>query len=90
MVKNVILGTKETKELKTKLNNVVSRIEAINLTRTLANEPANVIYPESFAKIIVNQFKGLKNVKAIMKNMRENKIRLKEVINEHFGKGAFQ
>ena len=37
-----------------------------------------------------DDIKGLKNVKAIMKNMRENKIRLKEVINEHFGKDAFQ
>ena len=32
----------------------------------------------------------LKNVKAIMEDMKKNKLKLKEVVNEHFGKNAFQ
>ena len=37
-----------------------------------------------------DDIKGLKDVKSIMENMKANKIKLKEVINEHFGKEAFQ
>ena len=32
----------------------------------------------------------LKNAKAIMEDMKKNKLKLKEVVNEHFGKNAFQ
>ena len=45
----------------------------------------NICLNESYDDI-----KGLKDVKSIMENMKANKIKLKEVINEHFGKEAFQ
>ena len=37
-----------------------------------------------------DDIKELKNVKAIMEDMKKNKLKLKEVVNEHFGKDAFQ
>ena len=37
-----------------------------------------------------DEIKELKNVKAIMEDMKKNKLKLKEVVNEHFGKDAFQ
>jgi leucyl aminopeptidase len=36
---------------------------AIWLTRNISNEPANVIYPQSFVKQWTEHFKGLKNIK---------------------------
>ena len=45
----------------------------------------NVRVNESYDEI-----KGLKNVKAIMEDMKKNKIKLKEVVNEHLGKNLNQ
>ena len=45
----------------------------------------NVRVNESYDEI-----KGLKNVKAIMEDMKNNKIKLKEVVNEHLGKNLNQ
>ena len=36
-----------------------------------------------------DDIKELKNVKAIMEDMKKNKLKLKEVVNEHLGKNSF-
>ena len=37
-----------------------------------------------------DDIKELKNVKSIMAEMKKNKLKLKEVVNEHFGKNGFK
>ena len=49
------------------------------------NNNKNVKMNESYDDI-----KGLKNVKNIMEDMKKNKMKLKEVVNEHFGKNNIQ
>ena len=62
-IKNVVLDIKETAEIKKIVAEKQNKLDAIFFTRDLANEPANVIYPESFSKIVAEKFKGIKNVK---------------------------
>ena len=49
------------------------------------NNNKNVRVNESYDDI-----KQLKNVKSIMEDMKRNKLKLKEVVNEHFGKNDIQ
>ena len=37
-----------------------------------------------------DDIKQLKNVKSIMEDMKRNRLKLKEVVNEHFGKNEIQ
>lgn len=62
-IKKVVIDTKETVERKKYLSEIKAKLEGIFLVRDLVNEPANVVYPESYVNIIKNVFKGVKNVK---------------------------
>ena len=48
-----------------------NQLEGIFYTRTLGNEPSNVIYPESFANEIVKAFSDVKNTKVKILNKKE-------------------
>jgi leucyl aminopeptidase len=55
--KNIFIDFKDKPNV-TEIANLHNSINALNLVRDLVNEPANVIYPESFAKIIKDKFSG--------------------------------
>ena len=48
-----------------------NQLEGIFYTRTLGNEPSNVIYPESFANEIIKAFSNVKNTKVKILNKKE-------------------
>ena len=70
-IKKVSIDLKETVELKNRLNEVKAKLEGIFLVRDLVNEPANVIYPDSYADVIKNVFKGVKNVKVKVLSLKD-------------------
>ena len=70
-IKNVLLDIKETAEIKKMVNEKQIKLDAIFFTRDISNEPANVIYPESFANIVKDKFKGIKNVKVKIIEQKE-------------------
>ncbi len=71
IIKNVVLDIKETAENKKNIFEKQNKLDAIFFTRNLANEPSNVIYPETFAKIVAEKFKGIKNVKVKVLEQKE-------------------
>ncbi len=67
-ISNVILEAKDKKaekssEITKLIKDRQAKLEGIFLTRTLVNEPANVIYPETFAEEIEKNASGIKNIK---------------------------
>ena len=73
IINKVLIDTKETGELKSKLKDLNAKLEGIFLARDLGNEPANVIYPETFVDVIKQKFKGIKNVKVKVLDLKELK-----------------
>ena len=69
---------------KTNYNNKGSNKNKIN-NKLNNNNNKNIHVNESYDDI-----KQLKNVKSIMEDMKRNRLKLKEVVNEHFGKNEIQ
>lgn len=42
---------------------ILKQIDYVNMARDLANEPGNIVYPESFCEIVKKMFKDMSNVK---------------------------
>ena len=75
---------KKVKSFKNKANYSSNNVnKTSNIRKKLNNN--NIHVNESYDDI-----KELKNVKAIMAEMKKNKLKLKEVVNEHFGKNGFK
>ena len=73
---------KKVKSFKNKANYSSNNVnKTSNIRKKLNNN--NIHVNESYDDI-----KELKNVKAIMAEMKKNKLKLKEVVNEHFGKNG--
>ena len=72
-INKVLIDANATSELKSKLKDLNAQLEGIFLARDLGNEPANVVYPESFAKTIQQKFKNVKNVKVKVLDLKELK-----------------
>ena len=72
-INKVLIDANATSELKSKLKDLNAQLEGIFLVRDLGNEPANVVYPESFAKTIQQKFKNVKNVKVKVLDLKELK-----------------
>ena len=70
IINNIVLDTKETKELKQLINKRRNQLEGIFYVRSFGNEPANVLYPESFANEIEKAFAGVKNTKVKILNKK--------------------
>ena len=68
-----------------KENSYSNKIYNKTKNKNKINNNKNVQVNESYDDI-----KGLKNVKAIMEGMKKNKMKLKEVVNEHFGKNTIE
>jgi len=77
---------KKVKSFKNKANYSSNNVnKTSNIRKKLNNNNNNIHVNESYDDI-----KELKNVKSIMAEMKKNKLKLKEVVNEHFGKNGFK
>ena len=76
---------KKVKSFKNKTNYSSNNVNKTSNNRKKLNNNNNIHVNESYDDI-----KELKNVKAIMAEMKKNKLKLKEVVNEHFGKNGFK
>ena len=72
-VKSVLIDAKQNDYNKQLLKEVQAKLEGIYFVRDMANEPANVVYPESFADEVKRVFAGVKNVKVNVMSVAELK-----------------
>lgn len=70
-VKKIFLDAESGESKKIELVN--QKLESIYLVRDLVNEPANVLYPDTFAKIAKDELKNYKNVSIDVLGQKELK-----------------
>jgi leucyl aminopeptidase len=68
-------------------NDLAYIAEGVHLTRDLATEPGNNIYPQAFVDVVKAKFKGVKNIDIDVLDMRDIK-KLKMGALEGVGKGS--
>lgn len=56
------ISIKTNEKIEEKLNYTNAVLESIYIARDLGNEPANILHPEAYAKIIVDEMKQFKNI----------------------------
>ncbi len=70
-LKSLSVFVSKNDNIDSEVQNTIKILHSLYLVRDLVNEPANILYPESYSNIIEEQFKGLSNVKVKVLDAKE-------------------